>query len=136
MVEPGWGDEAAPTLGQRLQRRPGTPVDQSLDPTPPAPRTHRLAHRRRPLPHHRSTHDLAFRAGTALFGNLGLEWDLTRTTETERAELASWIALYKQLRGLLHTGRLVRIDHPDSEPADSAETPDLRHTWAVRPARG
>ncbi|MDQ0913525.1 alpha-galactosidase [Streptomyces canus] len=59
------------------------------------------------------THDLAFRAGTALFGHFGIEWDLTRTTETERAELAHWITLYKQLRGLLHTGRVVRIDHPD-----------------------
>lgn len=59
------------------------------------------------------THDLAFRAGTALFGHLDLEWDLTRTTETERAELTRWVTLYKQLCGLLHTGRVVRIDHPD-----------------------
>ncbi|QEV30111.1 alpha-galactosidase [Streptomyces coeruleorubidus] len=59
------------------------------------------------------THGLAFRAGTALFGHLGVEWDLTRASETERAELARWVTLHKQLRGLLHTGRVVRLDHPD-----------------------
>ncbi|WP_435849546.1 alpha-galactosidase [Streptomyces tibetensis] len=59
------------------------------------------------------THDLTFRPATALFGHLGIEWDLTRASESERAELARWVALHKQLRGLLHTGRVVRIDHPD-----------------------
>jgi alpha-galactosidase len=59
------------------------------------------------------THDLAFRAGTALFGHLGIEWDLTRATETERAEPAHWVTLFKQLRGMPHTGRVVRIDHLD-----------------------
>jgi alpha-galactosidase len=59
------------------------------------------------------THDLAFRAGTALFGHLGIEWDVTRARESERAELARWVALHKQLRGLLHTGSVVRVDHPD-----------------------
>ncbi|MDP4502574.1 alpha-galactosidase [Nonomuraea turcica] len=58
-------------------------------------------------------HDLAFRAGTALFGHFGIEWDLTSASVAERAELARWIALYKDVRGLLHTGRIVRADHPD-----------------------
>jgi alpha-galactosidase len=59
------------------------------------------------------THDLSFRAGTALFGHFGIEWDLTRATPDELAELTGWIALYKRLRGLLHTGTVVRADHPD-----------------------
>ncbi|WP_327591155.1 alpha-galactosidase [Nonomuraea sp. NBC_00507] len=59
-------------------------------------------------------HDLAFRAGTALFGHFGIEWDLTSASVAERAELTRWIALYKDVRGLLHTGRIVRADHPDS----------------------
>ncbi|KAB8170906.1 alpha-galactosidase [Streptomyces sp. 3MP-14] len=59
------------------------------------------------------THDLAFRAGTALFGHLGIEWDLTRASAAERRELARWIAHHKRLRGLLHGGRVVRVDHPD-----------------------
>ncbi|MEO3807699.1 alpha-galactosidase [Sphaerisporangium sp. B11E5] len=56
---------------------------------------------------------LAFRAATALFGHMGVEWDLTAATQEERDELAVWIALHKRLRPLLHTGRVVRADHPD-----------------------
>jgi alpha-galactosidase len=58
-------------------------------------------------------HTLDFRAGTALFGHFGVEWDLTVATDAERARLAEWIRLYKELRGLLHTGTVVRSDHPD-----------------------
>ncbi|WP_229076797.1 alpha-galactosidase [Actinoplanes sp. DH11] len=61
----------------------------------------------------RRTHTLDFRAGTALFGHFGIEWDLTVATEDDRRRLAEWIALYKRLRGLLHTGTVVRGDHPD-----------------------
>ncbi|WP_188186842.1 alpha-galactosidase [Nonomuraea sp. SYSU D8015] len=58
-------------------------------------------------------HDLAFRAGTALFGHFGIEWDLISASAAEQEELARWITLYKDVRGLLHTGRIVRADHPD-----------------------
>jgi alpha-galactosidase len=58
-------------------------------------------------------HDLAFRAGTALFGHLGIEWDLTATSPEERSELREWVALYKQARGWLHRGRVVRADQAD-----------------------
>ena len=61
------------------------------------------------------THDLAFRAGTALFGHLGIEWDLTAASATELEELAAWVALYKELRALLHTGE--RRPRPDHDPA-------------------
>jgi alpha-galactosidase len=56
------------------------------------------------------TLDLSFRAGTALFGHFGVEWDVSRATEPERAELAAWVATYKELRGLLHGGDVVRAD--------------------------
>lgn len=59
------------------------------------------------------THDLGFRAATAFFGHYGVEWDITSATPAERAELAAWVALHKRLRPLLHTGRTVRVDHPD-----------------------
>ncbi len=59
------------------------------------------------------THDLSFRAGTALFGHLGVEWDLASATADERRELAGWIAAHKQLRPLLATGAVVHSDHPD-----------------------
>jgi alpha-galactosidase len=59
-------------------------------------------------------HDLDFRAATALFGHLGIEWDITRATDADRAQLAEWIAFFKAERGLLLRGDLVRIDHPDT----------------------
>ncbi|MGW4637087.1 alpha-galactosidase [Sphaerisporangium sp. NPDC004334] len=56
---------------------------------------------------------LGFRAATALFGHAGIEADITAWPPAERAALAEWIALYKELRPLLHTGEAVRADHPD-----------------------
>ncbi|WIE57113.1 alpha-galactosidase [Curtobacterium sp. MCLR17_031] len=58
-------------------------------------------------------HDLAFRAGTALVGHLGIEWDLAGATADESAALTEWIALYRELRPLLHAGDLVRSDEVD-----------------------
>ncbi len=58
-------------------------------------------------------HTLGLRAGTALFGHFGIEWDLTKAKPEDRTALAAWVALYKDLRGLLHTGDVVRGDHPD-----------------------
>ncbi|WP_043596891.1 alpha-galactosidase [Frigoribacterium sp. MEB024] len=58
-------------------------------------------------------HELSFRAGTALFGHLGIEWDLARATDAENRDLAAWIALYKEHRQLMHTGDLVRVDEAD-----------------------
>lgn len=60
------------------------------------------------------THDLSFRAITSLFCHAGLEWDITTTSVEEREQLASWAAYYKANRSLLHGGRMVRVDHPDS----------------------
>ncbi|MEU7181992.1 MULTISPECIES: alpha-galactosidase [Streptomyces] len=72
------------------------------------------AHVGAPLSHTTGrTHSLDFRAGTALFGHFGIEWDLTAASAAERARLAEWVALYRALRPLLHTGTVVRADHPD-----------------------
>jgi alpha-galactosidase len=59
------------------------------------------------------THSLQFRAISALFGHAGLEWDLTQTTDEERAALKSWASYYKSNRALIHSGRMVRIEQPD-----------------------
>ncbi|MFP5253153.1 MAG: alpha-galactosidase [Actinomycetes bacterium] len=59
------------------------------------------------------TQHLDFRAATALLGHFGIEWDLTRASAQERAELAAWVAVHKQVRALVATGRLVRGEHPD-----------------------
>jgi alpha-galactosidase len=58
-------------------------------------------------------HDLSFRAATAIFGHLGIEWDLTTATTQELTELTDWINFYKTNRTLLMSGDLVRLDSPD-----------------------
>ncbi|WP_082608377.1 alpha-galactosidase [Oerskovia sp. Root918] len=60
---------------------------------------------------------LSFRAITALFGHLGVEWDLRAASAAELAELAGWIAFHKEHRALLHGGEVVRLDHPDASLA-------------------
>ncbi|MFJ7244266.1 alpha-galactosidase [Kitasatospora sp. NPDC098652] len=59
------------------------------------------------------TTGLGFRQATALFGQAGIEWDLTTCTREELDQLAAWIRLHKRLRPLLHTGTTVHADHPD-----------------------
>ncbi len=59
------------------------------------------------------TGDLSFRALTSLFGHAGIEWDITSCTPAELDQLRSWTALYRELRGLLHTGDVVRTDGTD-----------------------
>ncbi|HET6988927.1 MAG TPA: alpha-galactosidase, partial [Kribbella sp.] len=56
------------------------------------------------------TQALSFRAITALFGHFGIEWDIASASPEEREELAGWVALHKELRPLLHTGKVVRAD--------------------------
>ncbi|MFC5056418.1 alpha-galactosidase [Saccharothrix xinjiangensis] len=58
-------------------------------------------------------HDLSFRTITALFGHFGIEWDLVRADPVELDDLARWVRFYKQVRGWLHRGRVVRADSPD-----------------------
>ena len=55
-------------------------------------------------------HTLAFRAATAMFGHLGVEWNVARLDPDRRAALADAIAVHKRFRALLHTGDVVRFD--------------------------
>ncbi len=59
------------------------------------------------------SHRLGFRAIAAMFGSLGIEWNLLKASDRDRADLAEIIALHKRLRPLLHHGTVVRLDHPD-----------------------
>ena len=59
------------------------------------------------------THDLSFRALTALFGHFGMEWDVRQVQGAEREELKRFIGIYKEHRGLIHSGRMVRADLAD-----------------------
>ena len=58
---------------------------------------------------------LPMRAATAVFGHLGIEWDITQAGPEELAVLKEWIDWHKQHRALLHSGRMVRLDWPDDE---------------------
>ena len=58
-------------------------------------------------------HDLDFRASTAIFGHLGVEWDLTQADPADLDELSEWIALFKKHREVLLTGTVTRMDFPD-----------------------
>jgi alpha-galactosidase len=62
-------------------------------------------------PHSHTTgrnHDLPFRAVTAFFGHLGVEWDIASASAEERKELAAWIAAHKENRELIMSGDVVR----------------------------
>lgn len=58
------------------------------------------------------SHSLHFRAATAVFGHLGVEWDLTEATAEEREQVAEWIRWYKANRDVLLTGATYRVDMP------------------------
>lgn len=59
-------------------------------------------------------HALSFRAATAMFGWLGVEWNLLTLNDHEKQKLTHVISVYKQFRSLLHTGNYIRHDHFDS----------------------
>lgn len=71
------------------------------------------------------THDLNFRAATAVFGHLGVEWDLTAADDTDLAELGAWIAFYRAGRDLLLSGTTIRLDGcPDGVMVHGVVSPD------------
>lgn len=60
---------------------------------------------------------MALRAGVALSGHMGIEADLRRESERDKAILARAIALHKRLRPLLHGGRRLVLDGPSTMSA-------------------
>ena len=72
------------------------------------------AHVSAPFSHQTGRHmPLSLRCATALFGHMGIEWDITQASSEELAQLAAWIELHKTHRDLLHSGRMVRLDTGD-----------------------
>ena len=61
----------------------------------------------------RRRHSLGFRAGTAFFGHLGIEWNILDATDSDLKALTGVIETHKRFRPLLHSGRFVRLDHPN-----------------------
>ncbi|HTF10699.1 MAG TPA: alpha-galactosidase, partial [Asanoa sp.] len=63
------------------------------------------------------TTDLSFRLVASLTAHAGIEQDLTLTSDADLATIAAWSALYRELRPLLHTGRVVNADVADDATA-------------------
>jgi alpha-galactosidase len=57
---------------------------------------------------------LGMRMATSLMGSAGLEWDILECDDDETAALARFAALYKELRPLLHSSRVM---HPELRDA-------------------
>lgn len=70
------------------------------------------------------THDLSFRAASAFFGHLGIEWNLLEAGEEDRAALAQFVSLHKKHRHLLHSGQFRRLDCADPARAAMAVVAD------------
>ncbi len=62
---------------------------------------------------------------SALFGHLGVEWNVLTLDERERQQLAEVIALHRRFRPLLHSGDTVRFD-----PVLNGQTP-ASHAYGV-----
>ena len=59
------------------------------------------------------SHSLPVRAGTALFGHMGVEWDIRQASGDDKKALSHFIELYKQLRSKIHTGIRRPLQTPD-----------------------
>jgi alpha-galactosidase len=70
------------------------------------------------------TQTLSFRAATALFGHLGVEWNVTQLSEEDRLALRAVIAMYKEHRELLHSGDSVRFTTDPAFCAHGVYAPD------------
>ena len=53
---------------------------------------------------------LSFRGATAMFGHMGVEWNLLTLRDDQQQQLRHIINLYKKHRELLHSGDFVRYD--------------------------
>jgi alpha-galactosidase len=59
--------------------------------------------------------DLPFRLAVALTAHAGIEWDLAQASDADLDAIAAWSALYRELRELIHSGRVVNADLADDE---------------------
>lgn len=56
------------------------------------------------------THNIAMRSVTALFGHLGIEWNLLTMSDQDRQTVTAVVELYRRFRPMLHHGDTVRFD--------------------------
>jgi alpha-galactosidase len=64
---------------------------------------------------------LAFRFHVSMGGVLGVGGDLLRWTPERRAEAARWIALYKEIRPIIHYGDRYRLRSPQAHPFSAVQ---------------
>ena len=69
-------------------------------------------------------HAMAFRAGVALWGHMGVEADIRILSEDDRSTLESAISLHKEHRHLLHSGRYVEHEQSAQQVAWSVVSED------------
>jgi alpha-galactosidase len=75
---------------------------------------------------------LAFRAAIACTGHFGVELDPDSLDETDREELARWIAFYKQWRDLIHGSRVHMGQGADSLRWQAHGTDDRKLVFCIR----
>ena len=69
-------------------------------------------------------HAMAFRAGVALWGHMGVEADIRALSEDDRSTLEAAISLHKEHRHLLHSGRYVEHEQIAQQVAWSVVSDD------------
>ena len=78
--------------------------------------------------------DLSFRLIVALTAHAGIEWDLQEADDDELETIARWGAVYRELRELIHSGRVVNADLADETTVLSGivahDGSRAIHTWA------
>jgi alpha-galactosidase len=76
-------------------------------------------------------HSMAFRAGVAFWGHMGVEADVRQLSDTDRQVLSEAIALHKHHRELIHGGSYQVVDRPPGEQGWMAIAPDHAQALAA-----
>ena len=76
-------------------------------------------------------HSMAFRAGVAFWGHMGVEADVRQLSDDERQVLSEVIALHKHHRELIHGGTYQVVDRPAGEQAWMVLAPDHSEALAA-----
>jgi alpha-galactosidase len=70
---------------------------------------------------------MGLRAGTAMFGHMGVEANLLAMSDEDRADLKDAFALYKKHRALIHDGTFMRLDGPPYQNSVGVASKDRRN---------
>ena len=76
-------------------------------------------------------HSMAFRAGVAFWGHMGVEADVRQLSDEDRQVLSRAITLHKHHRELIHGGSFQVVDRPAGEQAWMVLAPDHSEALAA-----